>query len=123
MGNAKEYYDEHSHGYTKKWRHLSKSPMNPSEYYRKQLMELAIEMSNITKDDKVIEIGCGSGLVLREILKITNQVYGTDISLEMIRRVKDSVLKDKRVTIVNDFLNLDKYKDSQVILSVNDFLL
>ena len=122
MGNAKEYYDKHSYGYTKKWLHLSKGPMNPSEYYRKQLMGLTIEMSNITKDDKVIEIGCGSGLVLREILKITNQVYGTDISLEMIRRVKDSVLKDKRVTIVNDFLNLDKYKDSQMILSVNDFL-
>jgi predicted TPR repeat methyltransferase len=78
-------------------------------------------MSRITHDSKVVEIGCGTGLVLREVLKHADRVFGVDIAEAMLRRVADSTLRDKKVAIVNDFSDADAYGAAEVVLTEGDF--
>lgn len=119
MNNAKNYYNKHSEGYAKKWSNINIEHDSPSYFYRKKLMDTVLEMSNIQNGDKVVEIGCGTGLAIREILKYTRPVFGVDTSYAMLERVKDSTLKDKKISIVENFSDVDVLSD--VILCVNDF--
>ena len=72
--------------------------------------------------DTIVEIGCGTGLVLKELLKITKPIYGTDISTQMLERVRDSLLKDRNVSIVNNFTEVLNNRESDVFLMQNDLL-
>ena len=122
MNNAREHYNKGSHGYAEKWENINIDPDDPRNYFRKRLMEVVLKMSApLSSNTRVVEIGCGNGLVLREVLKYTNKVFGTDIAIEMLRRVADTTLKDKKVVITDNFLNLGD-NDAEVILKENDFL-
>ncbi len=123
MRNPQEYYNAHSQGYIQKWDLSQEGLKRPVNYYRLKTIELLIKLAAIKPGEKVVEIGCGTGLVLREVLKITRPIYGTDISSEMLQRVKDSVLKDKKVSIVND-LSQPQIEDpgSDVLLMQDDLL-
>jgi len=120
--NAKNYYNQTSHDYVQKWGALEQKPNNPSHYYRKALMGEVLRMSNIKRGERVIEIGSGTGLILREVCQRTDWVFGTDVSLEMLKRAAESVLKRYKVNIVDDFSLIDKYTPNEIWLTVNDFL-
>lgn len=122
MNNAKEYYNQTSHDYVQKWEALEQKPNNPSHYYRKALIEDVLRMGNIKRGERVIEIGSGTGLILREVCQRTDWVFGTDVSLEMLKRSAESVLKGYTVKIVDDFSIIDKYAPNEIWLTVNDFL-
>lgn len=111
MSNAKEYYNRTSRNYVEKWRKIYSDPNNPSSHFRLKLIRSLIEMAGIRPGEKVIEIGCGTGLVLKELLNYVKPVYGIDISVEMLRRVQDSILRDRKVVIVKDFKEI---KESQL---------
>ena len=121
MENAKEYYDKTSREYVQKWQDMDRqSTFNASFYFRKKIMETVLEMARVEKNDRVVELGCGTGLVLRELLKKTGRVFGTDISPEMLKRVQDSTLKDKKVIIAENFLEADaRHRDAEVLLMPN----
>ena len=121
MNNAKDYYNLHSAGYVSKW-DLSLGLKKPANYYRLQIINSIIEMAHIETVDKVVEIGCGTGLVLDELLKICRPIYGTDISIEMLQRVKDSLLKDKKVSIVDNLNDVLNNGGSDIFLMQNDLL-
>jgi SAM-dependent methyltransferase len=58
--------------------------------------EILTDMGNVCqgKDPKqmsVLEIGCGSGRITRALAETFGQVYGVDISGEMIRQAKDAL--------------------------------
>jgi|SRR3989344_2243330 len=114
MNNARDYYNTHSVEYVDKW-DLSESGLRqPANYYRLEIIKEMIKMADIKLGDAVVEIGCGTGLVLKELLKITQPIYGTDISAEMIERVRDSLLKDNQSDVVltqNDLLELNLQKN------------
>jgi len=121
MNNAKEYYNKSSQDYVNKW-DLSLSGLNkPTNLYRQALIEALLETADIKKDDKVVEIGCGTGLVLREALKRTAPVFGVDVSIEMLNRTRDIVLKDRQVAILDDFSQMGG-QTADVFLAVDDFL-
>ena len=121
MENAKEYYDKTSREYVQKWQDMDRqSTFNASFYFRKKIMETVLEMARVEKNDRVVELGCGTGLVLRELLKKTGRVFGTDISPEMLKRVQDSTLKDRKVVIAENFLEADaRHRDAEVLLMPN----
>ncbi len=120
MRNPQEYYNAHSHGYAQKWDLSPEGLKRPANYYRLKAIEVLIKLASIKPQDKVIEIGCGTGLVLKEVLKTIKPIYGTDISLEMLQRAKDTVLKDKKVSIVNDLS--ESNSGSDVFLMQDDLL-
>jgi len=120
MRNPQEYYNTHSQGYVQKWDLSPEGLKRPRNYYRLKIIESIIKLASIKPGERVIEVGCGTGVVLREVLKITKPIYGTDISSEMLQRVKDSVLKDKKVSIVNDLS--EPNPGSDVLLAQDDLL-
>jgi SAM-dependent methyltransferase len=121
MTDPERYYDRHSHGYTSKWRDLDAGVFKPSYYYRHQLMATVLRMSGLTHGDRVIELGCGNGLVLREILKRTPKVFGVDVSKEMLKRVMDSTLSDRKVALVERFSDVGADGDGvDVVLKAGD---
>lgn len=123
MRNPKEYYNGHSRGYVQKWDLSQEGLKRPANYYRLKTIELLLKLADIKPGEKVVEIGCGTGLVLREALKIIKPVYGTDISSEMLQRVKDSTLKDKKVSIVDNFSEIKNEDSGSDVLLMQDDLL
>lgn len=123
MNNAKEYYNRTSRDYVEKWKKIDTEPDSPANSFRRELIRTLIEMAGIKPGDKVIEIGCGTGLVLKELLNYVKPVYGVDVSMEMLRRVQDSVLKDREVIIVKDFQEIEENQPRpEVILLEGDIL-
>ena len=101
--DPKKYYDTTSHGYLSKWKDIDKNQTDPSLYFRRSVISMVLELADIHAGDQVLEIGCGTGLVLREILKKTSPVFGADISVEMLKRAKESVLVPANVILVDHF--------------------
>src|SRR3989344_1061708 len=122
MNNAKDYYDIHSVEYKNKWDLSEVGLERPANYYRLKIINSMLGMASIKAHDKVVEIGCGTGLVLKELLKVTRPIYGTDISIEMLERVRDSLIKDRKVSIVEDFKPTLDNNQSDAFLMRNDLL-
>lgn len=118
MSNAREYYDRTSEGYVSKWRGIDREPENPAFYFRRRLIDGLLDLAAIQAGERVVEMGCGTGLVLREVLKRTRPAFGTDVSIEMLRRVQDSVLADRKVEIVSGFS--DARSGADLYLMVDD---
>src|SRR4051812_27524994 len=100
--NAQDYYDRHSAGYVSKWRLIDEDPNDPKHLYRKSTIRGLIELGRVKPGDSVVEIGAGTGLVLRELLRTTSPIAGTDISIEMLRRAREELSTQWRVEIVEE---------------------
>lgn len=122
MNNAEEYYNSHSTGYVDKWDLSEIGLKKPANHYRLEIINIMIAMAGLKKGDRVVEIGCGTGLVLREMSKVTTPLCATDISLSMLERVKDSLLKDKKVSIVDNFTQTLSDQSAEVFLMQNNLL-
>ncbi|MEO5360109.1 MAG: methyltransferase domain-containing protein [Nitrospirota bacterium] len=56
------------------------------EIYTEAILFPVIQQLGVRPGDKVLEVGCGTGMFLSEIEKITPEVYGVDISVEMLKK-------------------------------------
>ncbi len=68
------YYDKIAKGY--------------NELYGEEQLkkwEIAKKMINFSKEDRVLDLGCGTGLITEKIAKQVNSVIGLDLSEEMIK--------------------------------------
>jgi ubiquinone/menaquinone biosynthesis C-methylase UbiE len=73
MSNAKGYYDEIAGGYN-------------LLYGEEQLNKwvAARQLIEFSPQDRVLDVGCGTGLITAEIAKLVKQVVGIDFSKNMI---------------------------------------
>ena len=80
--------------------------------------EILTDMINICqgkepREMKVVEIGCGAGRVTRALADIFGQVWGVDVSGEMIRQAKQSLAGKQNVTLIqNNGTDLSLIPDS-----------
>lgn len=118
MSNAREYYDRTSREYLEKWRRPGEEE-NGTLYLRRRLIESLVDLADVREGERLVEIGSGTGLVLRAALQRTRPVYGTDISVEMLKRARDDVLSEHDVSIVDRFE--PTMPPADVYLMVNDF--
>jgi len=83
--DTEKYYDEFSKIYENKRK----------KGYHKMLddFELAILSEFLNKTDKVLEIGCGTGLILKETDKLVSRAVGIDISSKMLEKAKQRGLE------------------------------
>jgi SAM-dependent methyltransferase len=117
--NAQQFYDTHSEDYASKWSRIDADPGRPSHVYRKEMINTLIEIAGVHAGERVVEIGCGTGLVLDELLKRTRPVWGTDISIEMLHRAREA-LAGARVEIVPTVEGV--HVDADLYLVRDDFL-
>jgi ubiquinone/menaquinone biosynthesis C-methylase UbiE len=71
---TKEYYNGIASGY--------------DELYGEEQLkkwEIARKIISFDKDDAVLDIGCGTGIITKEIAKLVKKVVAIDISKEMIK--------------------------------------
>jgi len=101
--NAQRFYDAHSDEYASKWSRIDAEPNRPAHVYRKEIIRTLIELAQVEAGHEVVEIGCGTGLVLRELLEHTKPVWGTDVSVEMLRRAQEELSDVAEVAIVEGF--------------------
>lgn len=69
-------------------------------------------IENISENDSVLDVGCGNGVLLREVaLKTKNYVVGVEISERNIKEAKLRVSDLKNTEIIN--VNIWDYKDGR----------
>lgn len=76
--------------------------------------KLLIEKMEIQKNDKVLDVGCGTGILLNQLLKLYDfEAYGIDISENMIKvakfkypNIKFQVCDSESIQFPNDFFNI-----------------
>jgi ubiquinone/menaquinone biosynthesis C-methylase UbiE len=79
-----------------------------ADLYHKAVIHANIELLSINPNHHVLEVGCGSGLHLYEMEKITNHVVGVDLSEELLKRYTG-----KATTYVASATNLPFEEDEQ----------
>ena len=82
-----------------------------------QLLNLVVELSDVKEGQKVIDIGCGTGLLSLKFLKKADcSITGIDSSQEMLSIFKDKIIKlglsDRIATKLEDAAALDFEENS-----------
>ncbi|MGC9383931.1 MAG: 16S rRNA (adenine(1518)-N(6)/adenine(1519)-N(6))-dimethyltransferase RsmA [Kosmotogaceae bacterium] len=80
----------------------------------KDIANKVVKIANINGDEKIIEIGIGSGMLTREIVKYGVQVIAFEVDLRLKKLHKDIVQADNVKIYYKDFL---KYKLENIELS------
>ena len=77
--NNRDYYDAFSDGYDDK-RH---------DGYHKLIDQQAADIvRHVAENKRVLEIGCGTGLILQRVAKFTEYAHGIDISPKMLAKAE-----------------------------------
>jgi SAM-dependent methyltransferase len=103
-----------------KWSESDLSSDVPAAIYRRTMVETLVDLAGVQRGTRAVEIGAGTGLVLRELLRRTRPVVGTDVSIEMLRRAREIFAPELRVEIVDELpASLD---DADLFLMQDDVL-
>lgn len=90
MRKLKEFYENK---YKKgKWAH----PLHPSESIK---LSMTKKMLRISKEDEVLELGCGSGRYLTRLVRECKKIVGVDISKTVIKIASSDTSKEKTKTL------------------------
>lgn len=74
--------------YAKEYSQENKPNILSDENYREIRNNVAEILKGAT-NPKILDIGCGTGFILRACSKFSNNLYGVDISLEMLKKARD----------------------------------
>lgn len=90
LEQTREYYDKFSKSYEDK----------RYKGYHLLIDELEFDcIKNYIKDKKVLEAGCGTGLILQRISKLASEHHGIDISEGMLLLAKEKGLNVKQASV------------------------
>ena len=76
---------------------LNDLPLSYGEWFDKEKIYL---QSNITKDAKVLEIGCGEGRSLNDIIDITENLVGIDHDPDAVKEARINLKKHPKIKIL-----------------------
>ncbi|MCS6952519.1 MAG: class I SAM-dependent methyltransferase [Bryobacterales bacterium] len=111
-------WDERARQNARYWVATCKQDWTDEEFFesgRRTVAEQILnDMINICQgkappEMRVLEIGCGAGRVTRALAEVFGEVYGVDVSGEMIRRAREAC---------RGFANVHLYKNNGMDLSV-----
>ncbi|MEM9067813.1 MAG: class I SAM-dependent methyltransferase [Myxococcota bacterium] len=78
--NNQHYYDEFAQGYERA----------RGRGYHGLIDDLEMEVAlPFARDQRVLELGCGTGLILERLAKVASDAHGVDLSPGMIAKAKD----------------------------------
>lgn len=110
---VREYFDESSDTYD-----LRHSRYNTTfGYIEKMRKECVMSMVGRKNDERILDAGCGTGYYLKALSG--NDVFGIDISKEMIKQCNDKNLPNL-IVASNEFLPF-KYNTFNLIICINAF--
>lgn len=81
-----------------------------SDYHKNVIIPNALKLLNPKKSEKILDIGCGQGVMCRELLRYGADVFGVDASYNLIQIAKKRS-KDNGKYFVADAANLKYFSD------------
>lgn len=73
-----------------------------------QLVESLVNRSSISKDDIVVEIGAGNGIITKELIKKARKVIAFELDNEFFRKLSQKFQNEKSLELkLEDFLTTD----------------
>ncbi len=93
---VKRYYDQNKYWH-KEIYNLSTEPHALGVRRRKQYIMQMLDKINIYNHDRVVDIGCGPGAYLMELLNRGCTVYGIDLSSEMLKTCKSNFANRNKI--------------------------
>ncbi|MGD1068644.1 MAG: class I SAM-dependent methyltransferase [Bryobacteraceae bacterium] len=100
VAKMREEWDERARENARHYVATARSDWDDKEYYDSGRLnvfqEILTDLGNVcqgksAKEMTVLEIGCGSGRITRALSEVFGQVYGVDISGEMIRQATEAL--------------------------------
>ena len=83
----------------------------------KNILEKEIDISKISKEDKIIEIGCGNGNLTKELIKKPGQVLGFEIDKRYNEELKGLEKKFENLKIIYDDATKYSWEEFNKIIS------
>jgi len=125
---VKNYYNEVADEYNDVF-YIKENEYPPLKYRHKYILEM-INEEKLPADSKILDIGCGPGELVLDLARSFNNIYGIDISEEMIRIARDKMdnhnLSGKSIIFgVGDIEKLglkDNYFDVVVCSGIVEYL-
>ena len=97
--------------------------MYDENYFRKRerALELKVETGEIIKllkpqeNDRILEIGCGSGYMLRRLEQFGCKPIGIDLSLKVVKMAKNNVLESQVIQATADKLCFREFSFNKIV--------
>ncbi len=104
---SKDYYNEISKGYNEL-------------YGEEQLKKWNIvkKITSFSKDDIVLDLGCGTGIILQELSKMVKQIIGIDNAIRMLTKAPKLDNVSYFLTNAENIPFPDKYFDKTISLTM-----
>lgn len=103
--NVKDYYEKEAFDYDKEF-YINEGKYPTLRYRHNYILQMLSEI-DIEGNAKILDVGCGPGEMVKDLVKFNRKIYGIDIADEMVKIAKER--------ISNEFKN-----SSNVILSQGD---
>lgn len=86
-----------------------------------QIVEKIIKASEITKDDTIIEIGPGTGILTEQLVKTGAKVFAIEKDFDLIRKLKKNIGSPKNLKIIHQdalWFDLSTFNSYKVIANI-----
>jgi ubiquinone/menaquinone biosynthesis C-methylase UbiE len=90
-GVVKNYYEGEAQEYNREF-YIAKGGYPTLQYRHKYMLEMALQL-DLPKDARVLDIGCGPGEMVLDLMRNEWRVWGIDIAANMIEIAKEKVAK------------------------------
>jgi ubiquinone/menaquinone biosynthesis C-methylase UbiE len=108
--NVKEYYEKEANSYNKEF-YVDKGKYSTLRYRHDYILDMVSDL-DLKNDAKILDVGCGPGEMIRDLMKFDRELFGIDIAAEMVNiaiaKTKSAGTKPDAVHIaVGDIEKLD----------------
>ncbi|WP_373070732.1 methyltransferase [Sulfurimonas sp.] len=102
--------------------HFENHLVNSLQYKVPSIIKEKLQSLNPPKDSKILDLGCGTGLLGKAIIDMFPNIVGVDISTNMIKETrKKDIYTTLYIDDIHDFL-LENVKEFDLILAADVFI-
>lgn len=87
--NVKEYYEKEAHLYDTEF-YINEGKY-PTLRFRHNYILKMISAIDIAKNAKILDVGCGPGEMVKDLIQFEREIYGIDIANEMVQIAKERI--------------------------------
>lgn len=86
--------------------------------WNKSLVSYLIKLSDVSKQDRILEIGPGRGIITQELLRSCKSVYAIEKDIKLVHELKEKLSRLEALTLAEgDFLKIELPKDAYKVFS------
>ncbi|MDD2387860.1 MAG: class I SAM-dependent methyltransferase [Bacteroidales bacterium] len=90
--NVKEYYEKEARCYDNEF-YISEGKYPTLRYRHNYILKMISEI-DIDDNAKILDVGCGPGEMVKDLVQLNRKVYGIDIAKEMVQIANERIKKE-----------------------------